>query len=176
MEGGLIWYSDRAWSTQHLSHLSSEANTTNSQHDSCINAETLQTTQITHRTHNTSSLHRKTNNSQMKQQEVWVVQHASSVNSADEEEEVHTHRDSVRCRSSALTLLRWGLDRLLCLGPYKYLLSSRRLHPWGEPRGRGRQAHRCSFKTDALTPDQAAAAVSLIFTETAAGSWRKPRA
>lgn len=140
-----------------------------------VNAETLQTTQITHRKHNTSSLHCKTNNSQTKQQEVWVVQHPRSVNSVDGEE-ADTHRDSVRCRSSALTLLRRGLDRLLCLGPYKYLLSSRRLHPWGEPRGRGWQAHRCSFKTDALTPDQAAAAASHIFTDTAAGSWRKPSA
>lgn len=140
-----------------------------------VNAETLQTTQITHSKHNTSSLHCKTNNSQTKQQEVWVVQHPRSVNSVDGEE-ADTHRDSVRCRSSALTLLRRGLDRLLYLGPYKYLLSSRRLHPWGEPRGRGWQAHRCSFRTDALTPDQAAAAASHIFTDTAAGSWRKPSA
>ena len=110
-----------------------------------------------------------------KQQELPVVQHPSSVNSVDAEE-ADTHRDSVRCRSSALTLLCRGLDRLLCLGPYKYLLSRRRLHPWGEPRGRGWQAHRCSFNTDALTPDQAAAAASHIFTDTAAGSWRKPSA
>lgn len=49
-----------------------------------------------------------------------------------------TYLETARFWSSAGTLLsnvRSGLDRLLCLGLYKYLLSSQRLHPWREPRG-----------------------------------------
>lgn len=77
-----------------------------------------------------------------------------------------TYLETLRWRSSARTLLpeaRRGLDRLLCLGPYRDLLSRRRLHPWGEARGgEGLTVSQVLMESSAQPPPAAAAAAAAV--------------